>query len=175
MDEQSIVGEVKDTLNSFLEIFNKYSEEIFGAHQSQRLDSLRTQLQKQEPRVTNVLLRILGEGVVGINSMARSQTISHRDLLPTALMGGNNEMSHNFYYYEAPVTNLVNRALGKIDAGLWPTKEPKPVLIIKDNELRERCSDLLNSPGNYDRVILEATTILEDRMRKNVRMIHCLS
>ena len=165
MDEQSTIQEAKDTLNSFLEIFNKYSEEIFGAHRSKRLDSLRTQLQKQEPRVTNVLLQIIGDGTVGISSMTQSQTISHRDLLPTALMGGNNEMSHNFRVYEAPVTNLLNRALGAIDAGLWPPKEQAPVLVIKDDELRERCSDLLSSPGNYDRVIREATTILENRMR----------
>lgn len=166
MDEQSTIQEAKDTLNSFLEVFNKYSEEIFGAHRSKHLDSLRTQLQKQEPQVTRLLLGILGDGVVGIAGFARSQTISHRDLLPTALMGGNNEEKHNFYDYKAPVTNLLNRALGTIDTGLWPPKEPTPVLVIRDDELRERCSDLLNSPGNYDRVIREATTILEDRIRR---------
>jgi len=165
MDEQSTVQEVKDTLNSFLEIFNKYSKEIFGAYRSERLDSLRTQLQKQEPQVTNMLLQILGDGTVGISSMTQSQTIPHRDLLPTALMGGNNEISHNFYYYEAPVINLLYRALGTIDAGLWPAKEPTPILVIKDDELRSRCSDLLSAPGLYDRVIRESTTILEDRIR----------
>lgn len=165
MDEQSIVQEVKDTLNSFLEIFNKYSKEIFGAHRRDRLDKFRIQLQQQEPQVTKYILDILGDGTLAVGSFGIRHTLSHRDLLPTALMGGNNEEKHNFYDYEAPVTNLLNRALGTIDAGLWPPKEPTPVLVIRDDELRERCSDLLNSPGNYDRVIREATTILEDRMR----------
>ena len=165
MDEQSTIQEARDTLNSFLEIFKKYSKEIFGAHRSKQLDSLRTQLQKQEPLVTRLLVGILGDRVIGIAGFARSFEIHSRDLLPTALMGGNNEMKQNFRDYKTPVTSLLNRALGAIDAGLWPPKEPTPVLVIKDDELRERCSDLLNSPDNYDRVIREATTILEDRMR----------
>jgi len=49
--------------------------------------------------------------------------------------------------------------------GLWPPKEPIPILVIKDAELKSRCSDLLSAPGAYDRVIREATTILENRIR----------
>jgi len=165
MDEQSTIQEAKDTLNSFLEIFNKYSEEIFGARRSKQLDSLRTQLQQQEPQVTKYILDILGDGTLILGSFGIRRTLYHRDLLSTALMGGNNEMKHNFYDYKAPVTNLLNRALGTIDAGLWPPKEPAPVLVIKDEKLGERCSDLLSAPGLYDRVIRESTIILEDRIR----------
>ena len=56
-------------------------------------------------------------------------------------------------------------ALGTIETGLWLPSEPTPVLVIKDVELRRRCSDLLRAPGAYDRVIREATTVLEDRIR----------
>ena len=66
---------------------------------------------------------------------------------------------------KAPVTMLLNGVLGTLEAGLWPPKEPTPVLVIKDAELRSRCSDLLRAPGNYDRVVREATTILEDHLR----------
>ncbi len=59
----------------------------------------------------------------------------------------------------------MNKAIGTIEAGLWPPKELAPVLVIKDDELRSRCSDLLKAPGNYDRVIREATTVLENRLR----------
>ena len=52
-----------------------------------------------------------------------------------------------------------------MEAGLWKPKDPEPVLIIGDTELRSRCADLLSSPGRYDRVIREATTVLEDRIR----------
>ena len=37
---------------------------------------------------------------------------------------------------------------------------------IADNELRERCSDILSSSSNFDRVINQATLVLENRIRK---------
>jgi len=37
---------------------------------------------------------------------------------------------------------------------------------IKDEELKVRCTDLLSAPGNFDRVINQATQVLEDRVRK---------
>jgi len=36
---------------------------------------------------------------------------------------------------------------------------------IKDEELKSRCSDILSSLGNFDRVINQATLVLEDRIR----------
>lgn len=46
--------------------------------------------------------------------------------------------------------------------------QPTPILTINDAELRERTSDLLSAPGNYDRVLREATTILEARIRDKI-------
>ncbi len=37
--------------------------------------------------------------------------------------------------------------------------------IIQDDELRDRCADLIKRPRNHDRVFREATTILEHRIR----------
>jgi hypothetical protein len=37
--------------------------------------------------------------------------------------------------------------------------------IIQDDELQDRCADLIKRPRNYDRVFREATTILEYRIR----------
>ncbi|WP_119268587.1 TIGR02391 family protein [Taklimakanibacter deserti] len=37
---------------------------------------------------------------------------------------------------------------------------------IRDEELRSRCADLLSAPGNFDRVINQATQVLEDRIRR---------
>ena len=45
---------------------------------------------------------------------------------------------------------------------------PIPVLTINDDELRSRTLDLLSAPANYDRVLREATTVLEDRIRQKV-------
>jgi hypothetical protein len=37
---------------------------------------------------------------------------------------------------------------------------------ITDEELKRRCSDLLSAPGDFDRVINQATLVLEDRIRQ---------
>tara|TARA_E500000318_G_scaffold52075_1_gene48677 strand:+ start:387 stop:986 length:600 start_codon:yes stop_codon:yes gene_type:complete len=39
---------------------------------------------------------------------------------------------------------------------------------IKDPQLRDRCADLLASNSKFDRVINQATLVLEDRIRKKV-------
>lgn len=166
MDEQSLSNQAKHTLESFLDMFNKYAEEIYGERRSDCLDQLRTQLQQKEPKATRYLLDILGNVTFILGSFGRIANVSVHDLLSTALLGGNNELSHNFRDYEAPVTAALNKAIGTIESGLWPPKKPTPVLVIHDEELRKRCSDLLASPDNYDRVIREATTVLEDRIRK---------
>ncbi len=38
--------------------------------------------------------------------------------------------------------------------------------LIQDEELRDRCKDLIKAPRNFDRVFREATTVLEDRLKK---------
>ncbi|MGV8996731.1 MAG: TIGR02391 family protein [Parvibaculaceae bacterium] len=37
---------------------------------------------------------------------------------------------------------------------------------INDEELRNRCADILSAPGNFDRPINQATQVLEDRIRQ---------
>jgi len=62
------------------------------------------------------------------------------------------------------IINLVNTMLE--DVGEFSSTTP--VLMIKDDELRTRTLDLLSAPGHYDRVLREATTILEHRIRSKV-------
>jgi hypothetical protein len=67
----------------------------------------------------------------------------------------------------------VQRKLRRIESfrdrlHLYEPETPTPVLVIHDEELKSRTSDLLAAPGNFDRVIREATTILEDRIRRKV-------
>ena len=38
--------------------------------------------------------------------------------------------------------------------------------LLMDDELRDRCTDLLLAKGNFDRVFREATTVLEHRLKK---------
>lgn len=39
-----------------------------------------------------------------------------------------------------------------------------------DEELKSRCSDILSSPSNFDRVINQATLVLEDRIRTKSKL-----
>jgi len=41
---------------------------------------------------------------------------------------------------------------------------------ITDEELKSRCSDILSAPGNFDRVVNQATLVLEDRIRKKSKL-----
>ena len=165
MDNQARAQQYREKLESFRKLFHQYAKEVFAAHRPELLDELRAQLQRLEPQITTILSEVLGDGSF---SIGYSGGISGRDLLPSALMGVNNEMPHNFADFEGAVTSSLERALGTLEAGLWPPKEPTPVLVINDNELRSRCADLLAAPGNYDRVIREATVVLEDRIRHKV-------
>ena len=113
-------------------------------------------------------MHILGDGYFEMGSASYRMRIAHHDLLAATVAGGNNEDSINYHHYHTAATSLINRALGMIEGELWPPKEPNPILIINDEELRGRCSDLLGAPGKFDRVIREATTILENRIRTRV-------
>src|SRR6266550_1317393 len=39
-------------------------------------------------------------------------------------------------------------------------------MILQDQQLRDRCKDLLTAKKNFDRVFREATTVLDDRLKK---------
>jgi len=153
---------MREALQPFLSDFENYAYEVFDEHRQSLLDELRGKLQLKEPSIT----AILEEGFPGNAwSLGPNSSVELSHLLSSALMGGNNEMTHNFYSYKAIVTSLLRRALGKIEDGLWPQQETKPILVIRDSILRERCFDLLEAPGKYDRVVREATIVLEDRIR----------
>jgi uncharacterized protein (TIGR02391 family) len=45
----------------------------------------------------------------------------------------------------------------------------EPKALVRDAELSDRCSDLLDAGANYDRVIREASAILENRVRTRTK------
>jgi hypothetical protein len=42
--------------------------------------------------------------------------------------------------------------------------------LLSDDELKRRCADLLTAKGSFDRVFREATTVLDDRLKKLARI-----
>ncbi len=56
------IEQIRQILLSFLQLFEQYSAEIFGAHRRTKLDNLRHRLQRLEPEVTHYILQILGNG-----------------------------------------------------------------------------------------------------------------
>jgi hypothetical protein len=164
VDERlALAADHKTTLEQFRNSFNIYSGDVFGNGSRIVLDRQRNRLQLLEPKVTQSLSLVLGSRSYQIQNMGSVKLIN---LLPMALMGGNNEMVHNFASLDTAVVSALNMAIGTVDAGLWPPKEPTPKLSIRDDELRNRCADLLGAAKNYDRALREATVILEDRLRR---------
>ena len=155
-------------LESFLESFRQYAKVVYSEEPTNKLEALASPLRIAEPKITDMISKVLGNGQfeIGVPFAMRGRLVTYSDLLGNALLGGNNAMPHNFGDFNAAVTQVLEKAIGTLKAGLWPPKTPSPVLVIRDAELRQRCADLLSAPGNYDRVVREATTILEDRMRR---------
>ena len=73
------------------------------------------------------------------------------------------------------INGVGNRSKGKTPkikpAAITPRKRLKAAIeyLIEDQELRERCQDMLMAPRNFDRAINQATQVLEDRIRKKAQ------
>lgn len=155
-------------LEGFQSAYEDYAEGILDKDRRlewDQLAALREPLQQAEPSITAIILEVVGDKTLSIGYLGAT---SRRELLAIALMGGNNAMGDFFVSANAAVASILNQAIGALKTGQWPPADPTPVLVIRDDALRDRCSDLLSAPGNYDRVLREATTILEDRMRSTV-------
>lgn len=164
MDREERKKKAKRTLTDFKKKFEEYSEEISSRVQSYHgLKIPRTYLQQKQLAVSVILFEILGNGRVKL--VKYEQIFSYESLVSTALMGGPNENEQLFRDFRDPVIHALNQAIGAIEEDIWPPKEHIPVLAINDTELKNRCTDLLKAPENYDRVIREATTVLENRLR----------
>jgi len=153
---------MKVELESFREDFKKYGEMVYGTRDAADMEALQTELRRIAPKVTDIVVKVVGDRGYG----ERGRGVApFSDLLVAGLAGGNNAMPHNFRFFDSAVTSALDQAIGTIEAGLWPPSTPPPILLIRDTELQKRCADLLAAPENHDRVIREATTVLEDRLR----------
>lgn len=65
-----------------------------------------------------------------------------------------------------PVSPLSPRVVSAPPHDQLPSTPPRLQLLIADEELQGRCSDLLTAGGHYDRVVREACIVLENRVRR---------
>jgi len=165
------IDELRGVLEEYLELFMQYSALIFGPANSsdqERFNGIQSRLRRMEPKATQIVVEVLGNSVYSFGSFGTRHQAAIRDVMPAAVAGGNNAMPHNFGDFKAVVTSTLERAIGAINAGVWSPEPTPPTLMIRDEQLRSRCADLLEAPGAYDRVIQEATRVLEDRIRSRV-------
>jgi len=147
--------EYQATLNRFAEQVHSYVRA--GGY----MDRAAAKLRRAAPKVAGIV-----ETVLRTRTTRRGhELISYMDLFGIVAAHGSGTTREFFDTFYAVANLALDQAIGMLDAGLWPPELPPPVLQIRDKELRERCGDLLGAPDNYDRVIREATTILEDRLR----------
>jgi hypothetical protein len=148
--------EYKSHLESFLKDYNSFTSSSY--YSTEEL----TRLQRATPLVSQIVSAVHGGGSMTIGKT----TITFLNALGYSLTSTLPKEHENFV--EGHIKLTLNQAIGNIVNGTIPTKEIKPVLPLMDQDLRKRCIDLLNAPGSFDRVIREATVILEDRLRNMV-------
>ena len=142
MSHEVDTDQMMETLETFQKLFNDYASHIFGRPEApgpSRVKGLLTELRQMEPKVTEIITTVDGARSYTTGSMVRQYTVSNRDLLRSALLGGNNAMPHNFSDFDSIVTAAIDSTIGVLKAGLWPLKIPAPVLIpILDKERMSR-------------------------------------
>ena len=110
-------------------------------------------------RTEMLIRRIFGESSPYLQSL---QNIGYRPMYSPAGESTKDEMWRSG---QQSLINLIGTMLEEVRVF---ESTPIPVLAINDDELRNRTSDILSAPANYDRALREATTILEDRIRGKV-------
>ena len=162
----------KSTLEEFLTELRKYTGETKA--RGWIAVEKRERLQRKIPLVSQIVDRIYGDAGKTINK----QTFSFSFLLSHILK----QESHESYATEESeirkneiwteisehVEDIINQTIGCIEDDVQFDKEIVPTLPIRDEKLKERCLDLLNAPGCFDRVLNQATQVLEERIRNSV-------
>lgn len=156
---QDETNEYRKKLASFSNELKTYFDHPTGYYN----DSTRTKLQRQVPRISSIVAKVHGGG----NYTQNKQNYSFSSVL-SFVTQENAPTSDNWENVKAHVERVINEAIGCIDDQLFPSEKTTPILEIRDQILKSRCLDLLNAPGNFDRVIREATLILEERLRTSI-------
>lgn len=125
--------------------------------------NLRTKMQRHSGLVSNIVDFVRGDCSFKLSD---TDSLNFYQALMYVLTNNISEQTRKFL--ESNVEATLNEAIGNIENGTIPSIETKRVIPINDDVLKNRCLDLLNSPGNFDRVINQATQVLETRIRSKL-------
>jgi hypothetical protein len=157
----------RKTLEEFLRKYTDYTSHLSSRGYSNALtDELKTWLQRKTSLVVRIISQLVDSEI--LRYTMKNGTYSFHVVLGLTLM--DNALENEEFWDNAKpyIIALINEAIGNIENNAIPSNEIQPVLPIKDDVLRKRCLDLLQAPGNFDRVIREATLVLEARIRDSV-------
>ena len=116
-------------LQAFQALYEVYADGILSASAPvghANLAALRTPLQQMERRTTEILMEVLGDTTYTLDRPGSA--IGRSDVIPMALMGGNNAMPHNFAGSHALVGSMLNQAIGVLRSPSRATSARDPSL-----------------------------------------------
>jgi uncharacterized protein (TIGR02391 family) len=147
------------------------------------LEKVRQKLKKKDTKSVNVLvskkasslgvssesaLVLIAKGLgIGVSTYQRKldqqKQSEIRDILPTIFYKSDSNNENSLKKAEQgkkvqPITNIKH-------SGFKESIE----YILDDQQLKERCTDLLNARAHFDRPINQATLVLEDRIRSKAQ------
>lgn len=166
--------EVLAVLKDFRDKYDDYAQRIM-----QRADDvaeLRPALQSLMPTAAAHIAAVIGDMTLSRGGILPLRYNGVAGVIGSSLMGGNSAKRSNFAPLAETIQSWLNEAIDSIEGGSWPvesrswleTDHSAPYLYLNSSELTLRCGDLLAAPGNHDRAIREATTVLEDKIRTSV-------
>lgn len=153
----------RTTLETFLEKYIEYTSQVSVGLPSRWPVELRTWLQRKTNLVALIIHRVHYEPEYA----TKGGTFIFYSVLSMTLQEGANE-DELWDHLKAHVIRIINEGIGNIENNTIISRQIEPVLPIRDQTLRKRCLDLLKAPGSFDRVINQATLVLEARLRDSV-------
>ncbi|MFH1382576.1 MAG: TIGR02391 family protein [Chloroflexota bacterium] len=159
--EKARLKEYKGILESFLSDYETYVASYVNYREDYTCSDLRKILQRQLRLVVDIVAAVHGGCSLRLSDAA---TLNFEQAL-SCVLTTNFSSDKSRHFIELNVSGVLNGAIGNIVNNTIPTLQIIPVIPIKDVDLQKRCLDLLDASGNFDRVINQATQVLEERLR----------
>jgi len=153
----------RKTLEEFLQKYIEYTDFI----RSYRSPGWSAEMRKWLQRKTNLVDLIINRVHYEPEYIIKEGFYPFYSVLASTLQEGANK-EELWEDRKVHVIRIINEGVGNIENNTIIMKEIEPVIPIKDEMLRKRCSDLLKAPGSFDRVINQATQVLEARLRDSM-------